>query len=85
MDTLRYDLKLRVPDDVSVVGYDDVPLAAWPSYDLTTLRQPSGKMVELTVETLLEQIESGDAAPRKIAIDGPLIVRGSARVPKGWA
>jgi DNA-binding LacI/PurR family transcriptional regulator len=46
-----------VPEDVSVVGYDDVPMAAWPAYDLTTVRQPANRMVEATVETLLGQIE----------------------------
>ena len=84
MDALRFDLGISVPDDVSVVGYDDVPLAAWGAYDLTTLRQPSNRMVEATVEVLLDRIENPDTEPKKIAIDGPLIVRGSARVPEGW-
>ncbi len=82
LDVLRGDLGLRVPDDVSVVGYDDVPLSAWPAYNLTTIRQPVNRMVEATVETLLARIEGeGDLTPRKIRIDGPLMVRGSARVP----
>ena len=82
MDTLRSGLGLSVPGDVSVVGYDDVPLAAWPAYDLTTIRQPVNRMVEATVEALLARIENGDTAPRKIRIDGPLMVRSSARIPK---
>ncbi len=84
MDVLRSELRLSVPNDVSVVGYDDVPLAAWPSYDLTTVRQPSNRMVESTVDILMSRIEIGEAPPRRIAIDGPLIVRGSARIPTGW-
>lgn len=84
MDTLRADLGLRVPADVSVVGYDDVPLAAWPSYDLTTVRQPVDAMVRATVDTLLAQIDDPAYPPRKIEIDGPLILRGSARMPEGW-
>ena len=81
MDALRTDLGLSVPSDVSIVGYDDVPLAAWPAYDLTTIRQPVNRMVEATVEALLAQIESGESAPRKIRIDGPLVIRSSARKP----
>lgn len=85
MDELRSGLGLRVPEDVSVVGYDDVPLAAWPAYDLTTLRQPSNRMVEATVDLLMERIETPEATPRKLAIGGPLVLRGSARVPEGWS
>ncbi len=84
MDVLRFDLGLRVPEDVSVVGYDDVAIAAWPSYDLTTVRQPANRMVEETVRTMLTRIDKPDTPARRIALDGPLIVRGSARVPKGW-
>lgn len=84
MDVLRFELKLDVPGDVSVVGYDDVPLASWPAYNLTTLRQPSNRMVEATVSTLLGWIEEGGKDVRKIKIDGPLMIRTSARKPKGW-
>lgn len=78
MDTLRFELGLKVPEDVSVIGYDDVPMAAWPSYNLTTIRQPVRRMVEATVEILLNQIE-GETAPKRIRIDGPLITRGSVK------
>jgi DNA-binding LacI/PurR family transcriptional regulator len=83
IDALR-GLGLSVPGDVSVVGYDDVPMAAWAAYDLTTLRQPVSRMVEATVNTLLAQIEDPDRPAQKIEIDGPLILRGSARLPEGW-
>lgn len=84
IDCLRYELGLRVPQDVSVVGFDDVPAASWPAYNLTTVRQPANRMVADTVGILLDQIEDMSIEPRRIAIDGPLIVRGSARIPKGW-
>lgn len=84
MDTLRFELGLSIPRDVSVVGYDDVPMAAWPAYDLTTVRQPVNRMVEATVETLLAQIDDPGRPAQKIEIDGPLVVRGSARLPEGW-
>ncbi|MFY2823352.1 LacI family DNA-binding transcriptional regulator [Ruegeria sp. MALMAid1280] len=84
MDALRFELGLKVPSDVSVVGYDDVAVAAWPAYDLTTVRQPANRMVAKTVDILLRKIEDSDAEPRRVEIDGPLIVRGSARIPEGW-
>ncbi|MFW8635601.1 LacI family DNA-binding transcriptional regulator [Cribrihabitans pelagius] len=84
MDTLRFELGLSVPGDVSVIGYDDVTAAAWPTYNLTTVRQPANRMVAETVDIILRKIEDAEARPRRVEIDSPLIVRGSARIPEGW-
>lgn len=81
MDTLRHELGVDVPGEISVVGYDDVPTAAWAAYDLTTVRQPANRMVAQTVSILLDQIEGDDTEARRLAIDGPLVIRGSARRP----
>ena len=85
IDTLRHELGLSVPGDVSVIGYDDVPVAAWPAFDLTTWRQPSERMVSETISCLLRRIDDPSALPRKITVPGQLVVRGSARVPDTWA
>lgn len=82
MDVLRFELGLRIPQDVSVVGYDDVAIAAWPAYDLTTVRQPAGQMVRRTVDHLMQKLR-GEAAPEQITIPGPLRIRSSARKPEG--
>jgi len=82
MDVLRFELGLRIPEDVSVVGYDDVPMAAWPSYDLTTVRQSAEAMVARTVEFLMHHIEAGDDTPLRASVETSLIQRGSARLPK---
>ena len=84
MDVLRHELGLSVPGDVSVVGYDDVPIAAWTAYDLTTVRQSANRMVAETVSILMDLIDNPDAESRRIAIDAPLIIRGSARKPQRW-
>lgn len=83
MDTLRHELGKRVPEDVSVVGYDDVSTAAWPSYDLTTVRQPANRMVAETVDILLAKIDNIETIPRRVEIESPLIIRGSAKTPEG--
>ena len=70
MDTIRHELGLTIPQDVSIVGYDDVDAAAWPSYNLTTVRQPANRMVAATVDLLLEKIEQLDTQPRRIKIEG---------------
>jgi DNA-binding LacI/PurR family transcriptional regulator len=83
MDELRFGLGLRIPEDVSIVGYDDVPMASWPAYSMTTIRQPVNRMVSATVDSILGQIE-GDHAPRKIQINGPLMIRQSTRIQEGY-
>ena len=80
MDVMRYELGLKIPEDVSVVGYDDVPIAKWLAYSLTTVRQRANRMVDETVSILIDSIENNSTKPRRIAIDGPLILRGSAKI-----
>ena len=84
MDVLRSELGLSVPGDVSVVGYDDVALAAWPSYDLTTVRQCSDEMAAATVAALVARLDGPHELAQQVLIPGDLILRGSARIPKGW-
>jgi len=84
MDVLRFELGLSVPGDVSVIGFDDVPPAAWPAYDLTTVRQRANLMVERTVATLLKMIERPGETAEQHVLPAPLIVRGSARLPGDW-
>ena len=80
MDVIRFELGLKIPEQVSVVGYDDVPVASWPAYDLTTVRQPVNCMVAETVSFLLECIVGQKTNTRQIQIEGPLIVRGSTKI-----
>lgn len=82
MDALRFDLGLRVPHDVSVVGFDNVPQADWGSYRLTTVEQPVQPMIEATVN-LLQNYLRDDAFPpaENVVIPGALVVRESARRP----
>ncbi len=82
MDTLRFELGLRIPEDVSVVGFDNVPQAAWNSYLLTTVEQPVQAMIEATVG-LMQNYLRDDAVPLadNVVVPGRLIVRASARLP----
>ncbi len=77
MDVLRFELGLKIPRDVSVVGFDDVPPARWPAYDLTTIRQNVDAMVAETVNILLTAIEQRDTPALRVCLDGALVVRGS--------
>src|SRR5262249_24070583 len=73
---------LRVPEDVSVIGFDDIPLAQFASPALTTVRQPLVLMGEIAAQTLVNQIEERAAYVPAIAIEPEFVVRDStARVP----
>lgn len=84
LETLKVELGLQIPQDVSIIGYDDVQMAAWKTYDLTTMRQPANRMVDATTSMLLDMINEPETERQKIEIDSELIIRGSARIPKNW-
>jgi DNA-binding LacI/PurR family transcriptional regulator len=77
IDALRDEARLRVPEDIAVAGFDDIAMARWPRYSLTTFSQPIDEIVRLTVSL----IEDGSAQPGKPAsinlLPGKLIVRNS--------
>lgn len=81
MDVIRDEMKLQVPKDVSVVGFDDVPEAGWGGYKLTTVKQPGAGMIEETVDLLMKQIESRKVQKRNVVLPAKLVVRASARLP----
>ena len=68
---------LRVPHDVSVVGFDDIPGAAFANPGLTTVRQPLVRMGEIAAQTLVSQIEGHEEYVAEIAIEPEFVVRDS--------
>ncbi|MCO5996325.1 LacI family DNA-binding transcriptional regulator [Actinoallomurus rhizosphaericola] len=71
----------RVPDDVSVIGFDNIPEAAYFIPPLTTIRQDFAAVGRSSVSLLLEQIESGRRSDKKIIISTELVSRSSAGRP----
>jgi LacI family transcriptional regulator len=75
---------LCVPQDISVVGFDDVPLAVFSDPQLTTIRQPLQRMGQIAAKTLIDQIERKAEFQPEIVIEPELVVRastGAARRP----
>jgi len=73
---------LRVPDDVSVVGYDDLPVAAYVEPALTTMHQPMGEVGALAAGIVLDQIAGGEAPePRTHLLAAVLVTRESVAAP----
>jgi LacI family transcriptional regulator len=72
-----HEAGLRVPDDISVVGFDDLESAAYNNPTITTVRQPLKKMGEIAARTLLNQIENGEPRIPEITIEPEFVVRSS--------
>lgn len=70
---------VRVPDEMAVVGYDDLPYAACTQVPLTTVAVPMRRIGELSAEILFDRLDGvGPAAPRQILLQPELIVRASS-------
>ena len=67
----------RVPEDIAVVGFDDMPFAARTTPPLTTVRQPVHRMGVVVAETLIDMIENPDAAPRRVILPTEIVIRES--------
>lgn len=73
---------VQVPEDLWVCGYDDVDMAAWPAYSLTTVRQDVGELARTAAELLLARLENPDAPPRRVELAPELVHRSSAPWPQ---
>jgi LacI family transcriptional regulator len=64
-----------IPDEIAIVGFDDLPPAATSVPPLTTVRQPVRRMGALAAETLLDIIDEGAEPPRRIILPTELVIR----------
>ena len=81
MDAIRHR-GLRVPDDVSVIGFDDIPQASLIRPALTTVRQPLEKMGRVATQMLLELLNKSQKKIGRIELPTELIIRDSCKVPR---
>ncbi|QKJ89079.1 LacI family transcriptional regulator [Paramixta manurensis] len=84
LNVSRYEFDLQPGRDISIVGFDSLPISAWPVFDLTTYVQPVAEMVMQAVAIINAQLLDSEAPAIQCEIEGQLIVRGSARQPPGW-
>jgi DNA-binding LacI/PurR family transcriptional regulator len=68
---------VRVPEDVSVVGYDDSRFARLPGIDLTSVRQDIPQMARLAVQTVVERLDLPPREPKDVALPPQLVIRGT--------
>lgn len=77
MDALRHDLNLRVPEDVKVVGFDDIAQSHWKSFNLTTVKFDLDERVRCLVRLILRRLNSPDAPRLEETLNTRLVVRGT--------
>jgi len=77
MDEARSVLGLEVPKDLSIVSFDGIGMSQFASYELTTIRQPIGRMSEAAVRMILERVERPDQSHEKRVFEGAVIPGGS--------
>lgn len=74
-----WNLGLRVPDDVSVVGFDDISYASMIAPPLTTIHQPIDEIAAIAVKHLIETVDDPDRAPIDLVMPIRLVIRKSCR------
>ena len=79
------DANLRVPEDVSVIGFDDIQMAAYHNPRLTTIRQPLHDMGETAARILLQRLQGFKDYPQEFAVPPELIIRETTAPPNGRA
>jgi LacI family xylobiose transport system transcriptional regulator len=75
-------LGVRIPDELSVVGFDDIDYAQWMGPPLTTVRQPLAKMGATAAELVLMLADGEEPTQTRVELATSLIVRGSSAPPR---
>lgn len=73
-----YQAGLRIPEDVAVVGYDDIELARYMTPPLTTVHQPKDELGELAIDVLIHRMAQPGQAQQRVQLTPELVIRGSA-------
>ena len=74
-----HDLGLRVPDDISVIGFDDIKAAAYISPNLTTIRQPLSEMGRFAAQCIVNRLNHTEDFREQVAFEPELVIRESTR------
>ncbi len=81
--TAIWQLGLKVPEDVSVIGFDDISMASSITPPLTTMRQPIGEISRTVVEMAIDMVENPHRKRSDVVLPTELIVRNSCQAPRG--
>ncbi|WP_318437760.1 substrate-binding domain-containing protein [Photobacterium leiognathi] len=73
------ELGIQIPEQLSIIGYDDIHIAKFMSPSLTTIHQPKYRLGQAAVETLLTRLDEPETAPRIIELEPTLVERNSVK------
>jgi LacI family transcriptional regulator len=76
-------LRIKVPQELTLVGFDDIPMAGWPIFNVTTIGTDLTRMAEVGAELLLNRIQEPQQSARQVVIEPALVKRGSHGKPRG--
>ncbi len=79
MDFLRLEAAKKIPQDISIIGFDDLPMASNVHYQLSTVRQPWEQLVQATVDTVKERVDNFNAPAISKVIEGIYMPRATTR------
>jgi DNA-binding LacI/PurR family transcriptional regulator len=79
LDAARLDRGRRVPDDLSVIGFDDIPQAAWSAYRLTTFRQPVRMLTDQVMQVIRQRAAMPESPRAVFTLPATLVVRRTVR------
>jgi DNA-binding LacI/PurR family transcriptional regulator len=82
LDAARHELGRRIPDDLSIIGFDDIPQASWSAYGLTTFRQPVAALSAAVMRAIRRRAETPRATSRVLKVPVELVERSTVRAPK---
>jgi len=78
LDFARSTAGLRIPAELSVIGFDDIPEASWDSYRLTTFRQDPEEMARQAILQMERRLENPQLPPSVVQLDAVFVTRDSA-------
>ena len=79
IDFIKKNTSIKIPKQLEIIGYDDISISTWESYDLTTVRQPIRQMSKLVTQLINEFIKDPDFEPINHILGGRLIKRNTTK------
>lgn len=75
MDVAKFEFGLKIPQDLLIMGYDDIEMSSWDSYQLSTIKQPVEQLIDKTVKIILENVMDTEQGSKIEMLQPELVIR----------